>query len=71
MREIQFRSSFKVERAHTVGNKQKSRKRAIIAKFGSFKDKQKVLSDTQKLKGTSININEDYSKETLEIKKEK
>ena len=63
--------NFEVERAHRVGNKEKSKKKTIVAKFASFKDKHKILSETRKLKGTNININEDYSKETLEIKKEK
>ena len=60
----------KVERAHIVGNKQISEKKTTVAKFASFKDKQKVLSDIRKVKGTSININEDYSKETFKIMEE-
>ena len=60
----------KVERAHIVGNKQISEKKTTVAKFASFKDKQKVLSDIRKVKGTNININEDYSKETFKIREE-
>ena len=59
-----------MEKVYREGNKQKSKKRAIVAKFTSFKEKQKVLSETWRLKDTNININEDYSKETLEIRKE-
>ena len=59
-----------MERAHIVGNKQVSEKRTIVAKFPSLKEKQKVLSDTRKVKDTNININEDYSKETLKIRNE-
>ena len=55
-----------VERAHRVGNKEKNNKRTIV-----FKDKLKIISEAWKLKGTNISINEDYSKETLEIRKEK
>ena len=62
--------NIKVERAHIVGTKQVSEKRTIVSKFASLKDKQKVLSDTRKVKGNNININEEYSKETLEIRKE-
>ena len=60
-----------VERAHRVGNKGKNDKRTIVLKSASFKDKLKIISEARKLKGTNISINEDYSKETLEIRKEK
>ena len=60
-----------VERAHRVGNKGKNNKRTIVLQLASFKDKLKIISEARKLKGTNISINEDYSKETLEIRKEK
>ena len=60
-----------VERAHRVGNKGKNNKRKIVLKLASFKDKLKIISEARKLKGTNISINEDYSKEILEIRKEK
>ena len=63
--------SISVERAHRVGNKEKNNKRTIVVKVASFKDKLKINSEAWKLKGTIISINEDYSKEMLEIKKEK
>ena len=58
-----------MERAHSVGNKEKSKGRTIVGKLASFEDKQKNISETQKLKGTNINLNEGYSKKTLEEKK--
>ena len=60
------------ERAHRVGNKSNERNapRTIVAKFFSYKDKQAILSVAKKLKGKDIYINEDCSKETLEIRKE-
>ena len=60
-----------VEREHRVGNKGKNNKRTIVLKLASFKDKLKIISEARKLKGTNISINEDYSKETLEIREEK
>lgn len=57
--------NIKAGRAHRVGNREKSYKITIIAKFASFKEKQKILSETLKLKITNININESYSKKTL------
>ena len=59
-----------VERAHRAGNKGKNNKRTIVLKLASFKDKLKIIAEARKLKGTNISINEDYSKETLEIRKE-
>ena len=61
-----------IERAHRVGNKsnEKNAPRTIVAKFSSYKDKQAILSVAKKLKGKDIYINEDYSKETLKIRKE-
>ena len=61
-----------VETVLRVGNgKGKYNKRTIVVKLASFKDKLKIISEARKLKGTNISINEDYSKETLEIRKEK
>ena len=60
-----------VERVHRVDNKEKNNKPTIVVKLASFKDKLKIISEARKLKGTNISINEDYSKETLEIRKEK
>ena len=60
-----------VERAHRVGKKEKNNKRTIVLKLASFKYKLKIISEARKLKDTNININEEYSKETLEIRKEK
>ena len=60
-----------VERAHRVGNNEKNNKQTVVFKLASFKNKLKIISEARKLKGTNISINEDYSKETLEIRKEK
>ena len=35
------------------------------------KDKQKIPVETRKLISTNININEDYFKQTIELRKEK
>ena len=49
-------TNIKIARANRIGNKQKSKK-IMVTKFASFNDKQKVLSETQKLRGSKININ--------------
>ena len=60
-----------IERAHRVGNTNSTLPRTITAKFSGFKGKQIVLSAAKKLKGQNIYINEDFSKETMDIRKEK
>ena len=60
-----------VERAYREGNKEKNKKRTIAVKLASFKDKLRIISEARKLKSTNTSRNEDYSKETLGIRKEK
>ena len=69
--EKQQLENISVERAHGVGKKEKNNKRTIVLKLASFKYKLKIISEARKLKDTNININEEYSKEILEIRKEK
>ena len=58
------------ERAHRVGSTSNTSPRTVVAKFSSFKGKQLVLSAAKKLKVQNIYINEDFSKETMDIRKE-
>ena len=61
-----------VERAHRVGFKNdQTASRTIVAKFASWKQKELVLSNARKLKDSGIYINQDYSKATMDIRKEK
>ena len=57
-----------IERAHRIPNGPKSSGAApIIVKFNNFKDKQKILSASNKLKGSNIYINQDYCNATRMI----
>ena len=60
-----------IERAHRVGNTSNTSPRTVVAKFSNFKGKQLVLSAAKKLKGQNIYSNEDFSKKTMNIRKEK
>ena len=53
--------SISVERALRVGNKEKNNKQTIAVKLARLKKTREAL----KLKGKNININENYSRETL------
>ena len=58
-----------IDRAHRIGpkrNQSNERPRPIIVRFTYFKDKQHVIQNGKKLKGTRIGVSEDFSKHTLE-----
>ena len=66
-----------IERAHRTGDKERRKKegnyvrpRTIVLKLLNYKDKTRILRNVKKLKGTGIFINEDYSHETLLIRKQ-
>lgn len=50
-----------IERSHRLGRYTTARKRPVIVKFLSFKEKERVLKASGKLKGTDFGISEDYS----------
>lgn len=50
-----------VERAHRIGKFAPNKKRPIIIKFNSFKTKERILSQSFKLKETNYAISQDYS----------
>ena len=59
-----------IERAHRTGKvTEKKKSRTVVLKMLSYKDRNLVLKNAHKLKGTDIYINEDYSYETTEIRR--
>ena len=64
--------NIRVERAHRVKRRKgdKSKKsRAILCNLLSFKEKRLFMNNANKIKGTNIFIDEDYSFETIEYRK--
>ena len=51
-------------------NSKKPQPRTIICCLLNFKDKQNILKNCRKLKGTNIFVNEDFSREKLEHRKD-
>ena len=43
--------------------------RTIVCRLNRFKDKQGILNNAKKLKNTGIFIYEDFSKDTMELRK--
>lgn len=57
-----------LERAHRVGQSVASRPRTVVARFEKFGDREAVIRNARKLKGTGIYINEDLCPASQEIK---
>lgn len=59
-----------IERAHRVGKAQEGQPRTIVCKLLNYNDKERIRKNTSKLKGSGIYVNDDFSEETLAIRKE-
>ena len=60
-----------IERAHRSKGKTSCNKpRTIVCKLLSYKQKKEVLKNAKKLKGSNIFVNEDFSFETMQRRKE-
>lgn len=63
--------NIQLERAHRVGRQEDHGRRPIIARFSSFVDREAVMRNTTKLRGTRIYINEDLCPASQSIRKAK
>ena len=50
-------------------DKDKKRPRTIVLRLANFKDKNIFLKNVNKLKGSDVYINKDFSRETTELTK--
>lgn len=53
-----------IERAHRLGQFNREKNRPIIAKYTFFKDKQSIIENGYKFKGTDFAVREDFSLQT-------
>ncbi|XP_045107879.1 caM kinase-like vesicle-associated protein [Portunus trituberculatus] len=60
-----------IERAHRVGKQSEQRDRPVIVRFSRFSDREAVLRNCPKLRGTNIYINEDLPLTSQAIKRVK
>lgn len=58
-----------IERAHRVGQKKKDKPRTVIFKLLNYKDKEEIIGKRKMLKNSGIYIDEDFSFETIQIRK--
>ncbi|XP_065650721.1 uncharacterized protein LOC136078834 [Hydra vulgaris] len=61
--------NIEIERAHRTGLKKDGRPRTIVLNLQKYKDKIRILKESHRLKGTNCFINEDFSRETVVIRK--
>ena len=61
---------FTIERAHRVGKKKQQRQRPIVVKFLNYKDREDVLRNGKKLKGTTVYVREDLSTKVMNTRRE-
>ena len=65
-----FENSISIERAHRVGKINPQKPRTIVAKFLNFNDKQNIIRNSHKLRGSNVFINEDLSLASLAKRRE-
>lgn len=56
-----------LERAHRIGTSGRAQPRTVIARFEKFQDREAVVRNAKKLKGTGIYVNEDLCPASQEI----
>ena len=61
--------TIEIDRAHRTGTRRDGKQKTLVLKLSSYKDKNIILKNGKKLKGTGIYIYEDYSRETMELRK--
>lgn len=58
-----------IERAHRLGKPNSEKKRPIICKLLDYRDKESVLKNCRRLKGSNISIGEDFSVRVRDIRR--
>ena len=68
-------SDIEIDRCHRIGpcktktGQNRDRPCTVVCRLNRFKDKQRILNNTKKLKSTGIYLYEDFSKVTMELRK--
>ena len=68
--QLNISEEIEIDRAHRVGRWDKNKPRTIVLRCHRYKQKVEIQRAAKKLKGTGVYINDDYSNETLQIRKE-
>ena len=62
--------NIRIERAHRMGLHRNGKRRTVIIKLLDYKDKVEVLKNAKNLRNMGFYINEDFSNETMAIRKQ-
>ncbi len=64
------KENIKIDHAHRLGkNIRSSKPRAIVCKFNYYPDKEQILANARKLKGTGIAVSEQFPDEIMKVRK--
>ena len=69
---IENAKTMKIDRSHRMGKKQgttRTKQRAIVAKFNYFQDKERVLANVKKFKGSGMAVSEQFPDEIIKERK--
>ena len=66
---LDIETNVEIDRCHRIGKKREGRPRTLVCRFTKYKDKQCILNNAKKLKGTGIYMYEDFSQDTMELRK--
>ena len=67
---LEIREGIIIERAHRTNTADKKQPRKIVVKLADYKDKSMIFRKVYKPKGSDIFINEIFSKQTTDLRKE-
>ena len=68
VKNVQIERTHRSERSKSNNNSEKLR--TIVCNLLNYKQKEEILRNTKKLKGSNIFINEDFCHETMQCRKE-
>ncbi|CAB4044117.1 unc-13-like C, partial [Paramuricea clavata] len=66
------RRDIKIDRSHRLGKPRsgESKPQPIVARFNYFQDREQILKNAKKLKGSNLGIGEQFPEEIVKIRKE-
>ena len=75
MDKLGIESDVEIDRCHRIGfrktktGQNQDQPRTVVCRLNRFKDKQRILNNAKKLKNMGIYIYENFSKDTMELRK--
>ena len=67
---LNIETKIEIDRAHRVGKPKNNKPRTIVMRCNVFKEKEMIKRSANRLRGTGIYINDDFSNETMRKREE-